>query len=215
LASSPADGCRAHTCTHTHTQYVVCEQSSVSMRAQVAMVAATPHSQVTTHAADEDDMNDEDLCVVELPLTTTCVVVIAVLVVAIEFGNWCLAAWVAGVRRLGARGTTTGTATTRLRVVAACVGRLWRTFAWTQLVSCRCSELWLCWRVFDGCSTGCAEPRAGGVRVVAGRIVLARVVLALPLGSSRCCSASCWAWRPALYCGCVPVALRAMGSCLF
>ncbi len=27
--------------------------------------------------------------------------------------------------------------------------------------------------------TGCAEPRAGGVRVVAGRVVLARVVLVL------------------------------------
>jgi hypothetical protein len=45
-------------------------------------------------------------------------------------------------------------------------------------VSCRALELWLRWRVFDGCLTGCAEPRAGGVRVVAGRVVLARVVLA-------------------------------------
>jgi hypothetical protein len=38
-----------------------------------------------------------------------------------------------------------------------------------------------------GVVTGCAEPRGGGgVRVVAGRLVLARMV-ALQLGSSRSC----------------------------
>ncbi len=54
-----------HTYTHTHTARVVRQQSSVSVRAQVAMFAATPHSRVATHAAEEDDKNDEDLCVVE------------------------------------------------------------------------------------------------------------------------------------------------------
>ncbi len=87
LVSSLADSCQAHTCTrtnthththththtlthththtHTHTARVVRQQSSVSARVQVAMLAATPHSRVTTHAAEEDDKNDEDLCVVE------------------------------------------------------------------------------------------------------------------------------------------------------
>ncbi len=89
MVSSPADSCQAHTCTqtnththththtntrvhthtlthtHTHTERVVRRQSSVSVRAQVATLAETPHSRVTTHAAEEDDKNDVDLCVVE------------------------------------------------------------------------------------------------------------------------------------------------------
>ena len=72
------------------------------------------------------------------------------------------------------------TATTRLRVLVAWVGLIRRrTSAWTQDVRCRALELWLRWRVFDGCLKGSADPRAGGVRVVAGRVVLARVVLVL------------------------------------
>ncbi len=51
--------------THTHTARVVRQQSSVSARAQVAMLSATLRSRVTTHAAEEDDKNDEDLCGVE------------------------------------------------------------------------------------------------------------------------------------------------------
>ncbi len=54
-----------HTHTRAYTQRVVRQQSSVSVRAQVAMLAVTPYSRVATHAAEEDDKNDEDLCVVE------------------------------------------------------------------------------------------------------------------------------------------------------
>ena len=69
------------------------------------MLAATPHSRVTTHLAEEDEQNDEDLCVVERPLTTTCVVVIiAALVVVIEIADWCfggLGCWGSSARRAG------------------------------------------------------------------------------------------------------------------
>ena len=86
---------------------------------------------------------------------------------------------------LGARGTTSATTTTRL--VAACVGRLWRTSAWTQGVRSRALDLWLRRRVVDGCLTGCAEESVGGVRVVVGRVVLARVALQLWLLLSWLC----------------------------
>ncbi len=87
MVSSPAYSCQAHTCTHTNTHThkhtlarihthtltrahtntarVVRQQSSVSVRAQVANSAATPNSRVATHAAEEDYKNDKDLCVVE------------------------------------------------------------------------------------------------------------------------------------------------------
>ncbi len=115
MVSSPADSCQAHTCTHTnthtqtrthtHTARIVHQQSSISVRAQFAMLAATPHSRVTTHAAEDEDKNDEDLCVVERPLTKLCVVVIiAALVVVIEIADWCfggLGCWCSSARRAG------------------------------------------------------------------------------------------------------------------
>ncbi len=95
-----------------------------------------------------------------------------------------LAAWVGG-RRVGARGDDDGhgddapacvggvggavSADVRSDVVGAL--RCFRTLA--SLAGVR--------RVF---LTGCAEPRSGGVRVVAGRVVVARMV-ALQLGSRR------------------------------
>jgi hypothetical protein len=69
------------------------------------MLAATPYSRATTHAAEEVDKNDEELCVIERPLTTTCVVVIiADLVVVIEIADWCfggLGCWGSSARRAG------------------------------------------------------------------------------------------------------------------
>jgi hypothetical protein len=93
--------------------------------------------------------------------------------VVIDFGVISVsAARVGGLH--GARGTTTATATTCLRVVAMCGGLVWRTCSWTQGVRSSACELWL---FVGGWLTGCAEPRFGGVRVVARRVVLARVAL--------------------------------------
>jgi hypothetical protein len=96
--------------------------------------------------------------------------------VAIEIADWCfggLGCWGSSAPR-GDDGHGDDP--------PACGGGVcWAAFADVRLDSdgeLSCFKLWLRWRVFDGRLTGCAEPRAGGVRVVAGRVVLARMVLA-------------------------------------
>ena len=79
-----------------------------------------------------------------------CVVVVAALVVVIDFANGCF-------RGLGWRssGRRAGDDDGRGDDAPACVG--WfrrRTSAWTQGVRCRALDLWLRWRVFDWCFDG-------------------------------------------------------------
>ncbi len=67
-------------------------------------------------------------------------VIAALVMVVTDFAGCCFG----GLGWVGARGTTTGTATTRWPVLAACVGRFpRRTSAWTQYVGCRDLELGL------------------------------------------------------------------------
>ncbi len=139
--------------------------------------------------------SDETTCVC---VCVRVVLVIAALVLAmIDFADCGLGGlgWSSG--RVDARGTTTGTATTRLRMLAACVGRFRRrTSAWTQTVRCRALDIWLRWRVFDGCFDGLRgasrwrwRPRCcgtGGARGGGGSLVVVVVVVVVV-------AAWCWA----------------------